>query len=216
MLLISACCAAQFGQADDVILINGRHTLEPYQNRLKFDLTFDARRTLLNEEWLAVGGIRVGVEYRRIHRVGLGFYFLNTRIFTDNFDYSISEDVVEYQFGYNTLYYERTLYFDPKWEMGGTIHLGGGTVNVYYNPDGLNNRELLDEVPFNAMELSAYGKYSILYWLGVGAGLGYRGVWGAEKEMRQTFSSPIFTLKLQVKLVKLARSFFDESVKDEY
>ncbi len=207
---------AQFGQNDSVMLLNGPCELQPYQNTLKTDFGLDARRTLFQKNWIAVGGLRLGVQYRRIHRIGFGFYFLNPRIFVTEFDFPITEDVVEYDFGYTSIYYERVLYFDRKWEFGAGLHLGNGRVNVFYNPERLNNRVLHDVIPFNMTELAMSGEYKILYWVSIGAGAGYRRVWGAPKSLRNSFSSPIFVVSLQLKFFKLARSFFDESVKTQF
>ncbi len=207
----------QFGQSNSVSLITGECTLEPYQNKLKPDFSLDARRTLFNKQWVAVMGLKGGVEYRRIHRLGVGIYFLNTRVFDREFDFDVPVDKLEYEFRYSTIYYERVLYFDRKWEFGATAHAGGGRIKVFYqSPDNPNERVELQPVDFSALELSVYGDYNILYWLGAGVGLGYRGILGVDKDLRKEFNSPIFVVNLQLKMFKLARSFYDESVKDEY
>lgn len=208
---------AQFGQGDNVMLVNGPRELLDYQNKLKADFSLDARRTLFQTKWVAVMGIKGGVEYRRIHRLGIGVYFLNTRVFDRDYDFDLSADKVEYEFRYSTIYYERVLFFNRKWEVGSTLHLGGGNIRVFYqNPENLNERLQLTPVEFSTVELSGYGEYDILYWLGVGAGLGYRQIMGVNKDLRKEFSSPIFVVNLQFKLIKLARSFYDEDVKYEY
>ncbi len=216
-LLLCLSAKAQFGQDDDVMLVNGLRKLEPYQNRLKGDFSLDARRTLFQSKWIAVSGIKAGLQYRRIHRLGVGIYFLNTRAFDSDFDLDLDVDQVEYRFDYSTLYYERALYFDRKWETGATLHLGGGAITIFYqDPANPNERLMLDPVQFSTIELSAYGEYSILYWLGVGAGGGYRSVFGINSDLQKEFSSPIFVVNVQLKIVKLVKSFFNESVKDEY
>lgn len=208
---------AQFGQDNDVMLINGKCTLEPYQNKLRPDISVDARRTLFEKKWVAVMGLKFGVEYRHVHRLGIGVYFLNTRVFDRKFDFDLPVEKVEYEFRYSTIYYERVLYFDRKWETGATLHLGGGNIKVFYqNPDNSNERIQLDPVEFSTVELSAYGEYDILYWLGIGAGAGYRQIMGSGKNLRKDFSSPIFVINVQLKLIKLARSFYDENTKYEF
>lgn len=208
---------AQFGQGDVVSLINGKFTLEPYQNKLKPDISLDARRTLFHAEWIGVMGLKFGLEYRRIHRLGIGVYFLNNRIFDRDFKFDLPVEKVEYEFRYSTLYYERVLFFNRKWEVGSTLHLGGGTIKAFYqNPDNANERIALDPLEFSTVELSAYGEYDILFWLGVGAGMGYRSVFGVSRDLRKDFSSPIFVVNVQLKLIKLARSFYDENAKYEY
>lgn len=199
------------------MLVNGKFKLEPYQNTLKPDFSLDARRTLFQKNWIAVMGLKFGAEYRRIHRMGIGVYFLNTRVFDTEYEFDDNIGKVEYEFRYSSLYYERVLYFDRKWEFGLTTHFGGGRIRPFFqNPDNPNDRIELDSQEFSAIELSAYGDYNILYWLGVGVGFGYRGVFGVDQDLRKEFSSPIFVVTLQLKLFKLARSFYDESVKNEY
>jgi len=39
---------------------------------------------------------------------------------------------------------------------------------------------------------------------------------GATRDLRNDFSSPIFVAHVQLKFLKLARSYFNESVKDEF
>lgn len=207
---------AQFGQGDEVMLVNGTRKLQPYQNKLKFDFGFDARRTFLQRKWIDVGGLRVGAQYRRVHRLGIGFYFLNTRLFSRDFDFPIDEDLVEYEFGYTALYYERTLYFDRKWEISAGLQVGGGNVSVMYNPGGRNDRVKYTDIPFSTAEISLYGEYHFLYWLGAGAGVGYRGVTDLGAGVSESFSGPIVLFKIQVKLFKLARGFFDPEVKYEH
>ncbi len=208
--------SAQFGQGDSVKLINGMRQLEPYQNKLKPDIGLDSRRTFLQRQWIIVGGVKLGAEYRRIHRLGIGFYFFNNRLFSRDFNFPIAADLVEYDFGYSALYYERVIYFDRKWEFAASLQAGGGKVGVWYNPGGLNERVLHTELPFSTAELAVYGSYNILYWLGLGAGVGYRGVAGLGGELAESFNGPVVVFNVQLKLTKLARSFFDPEAKHEY
>jgi hypothetical protein len=216
LTLISFGSFAQFGQSDSVMLLGGMRKLEPYQNTLKPDIGLDARRTFLQKQWIAVGGIRLGASYRRVHRMGIGIYFFNNRIFSRDFAFPVEAELIEYDFGYSALYYERVLFFNRKWEFAAGLQLGGGKVGVWYNPDGGNNRVLHTELPFSTAELAVYGDYNILYWLGIGAGLGYRGVSGLRGDISESFNGPVVVVNVKLKLVKLARSFFDPEVKYEY
>ena len=162
-------------------------------------------------------GLKFGVEYRRVHRLGFGVYFLNTRVFDPDFNFDVSAEKVEYEFRYSTLYYDRVLFFNRKWEFGANLHAGGGKIRPFYqNPDNPNDRIAIEPIDFSTVELAAYGEYNILFWIGVGAGVGYRGVFGAGKSLNRAFSAPIFVANLQLKLFKLARSFYDESVQHEF
>ncbi len=208
---------AQFGQDSTVMILGGACKLLPYQNKIKPNFSLDARRTLFHKKWIAVGGIRLGLEYRRIHRVGIGIYFLNTRLFDRDFDLPIEADRLEYDFKYTSVFYERVLYFNRKWETGATLHLGGGKIGVdVQSLENPNEQNRYGDIDFSMAELSVYGEYHITYWVGVGAGFGYRFVAGANRDLRNDFSSPIFVANVQLKFLKLARSYFDESVKNEF
>jgi hypothetical protein len=216
-LFLSLGSYCQFGEDTVVALINGPRALETYQQGLKADFSLDTRRTLFQKNWIAVGGLKGGVVYNRIHRAGIGLYFLNSRIFDRDFSFDIEAEQVEYEFGYATFYYDRVLFFNRKWETGATFHLGGGDVDVYYqDPKNPNERIALEPIGFSVAELSVYGEYNFFYWLALGAGIGYRQIFNVNSDLRKEFSSPIFVLNLQVKIFKLARSLFDESVKYEY
>jgi len=209
--------SAQFDQSNEVRILGGERELLPYQNKLKPDFSFDARRTLFQNRWVLVGGLKFGVQYKRIHRVGIGVYFLNTRIFDDDVEFILEANKIEYDFGYSTLYYDRVLYFDKKWEVGSMLHLGGGKIKTYYeNEFNPNERNTGPELNFSVAEFVAYGEYNLLYWLGLSAGLGYRQVFGLKYDLGGDFSSAIFVINLRLNLIKLARSYFDESVKNEF
>ncbi|MCA1761720.1 MAG: hypothetical protein LC664_01785 [Flavobacteriales bacterium] len=208
---------AQWTDKSDVMILGGACELMPYQNKLKPDFSVDARRTLFQKRWIAVMGLKFGAEYRRVHRMGIGVYFLNSRVFDSDFEFDIAAGKVEYEFRYTTLYYDRVLFFNRKWEVGATLHLGGGKVRPFFqNPDNPNDRIAVEPIDFSTVELAVYGEYNVLYWIGVGAGIGHRGVFGAGKSLNKEFSAPIFVANLQLKLFKLARSFYDESAKNEF
>ncbi len=216
-MLVDHSARSQFGQSNTVMLINGERELLPYQNKLKPDFSFDARRTLFQKRWVLVGGLKFGAEYKRIHRFGIGVYFLNTRIFDDEVEFLLEANKIEYDFEYTTLYYDRVLYFDKNWDLGATLHLGGGRVETFYeNELNPNERNVGPELNFSVAELVAYGEYRFLYWLGLSAGAGYRQVFGLEYDLGGDFSSVIFVVNLRLNLIKLATSYFDESVKDEF
>ncbi|MEM9052851.1 MAG: hypothetical protein AAGC47_12430 [Bacteroidota bacterium] len=217
ILIQSVVGAAQFNQSDEVWIIGGKKKLLPYQNKLKPDFSFDARRTLFEKRWVLVGGFKIGAEYRRVNRLGVGFYFLNTRIFDEDVEFILEANKIEYDFQYTTLYYDRVLYFDKKWEFGGTLHFGGGRIKTFYqNELNPNERNTGPELKFNVAELVGYAEYNVLYWLGISGGVGYRRVFGLDYGLGDDFSSAIFVVNLRLNLIKLARSYFDESVKDEF
>ena len=109
-------------------------------------LLVDARRSFVDKQRVKIGGVRAGVEYNRVHRFGLGYYFLIDRVFNTDFPYKIPTNRVEYNLSYFALYYERVFYYNNKWELLLNSSIGGGKIKAYYNPLGYNDRVLVDKM----------------------------------------------------------------------
>ena len=217
LLLISSVSFVQGQYSDEVWIIGGnKHISDPFK-KYKIDFQFDARSSSFQNQAVRIGGLRLGIEHRRVHRFGLGVYGLSNNLVVDQFE-SIKQDHSEviFEFNYATLYYERVLFFNPKWEISSSLHVGGGSVKVSYRD------EISDEIePFNTFEvgvaeLSASGFYHFTYWLSVGGGFGYRRVNDANEDLAREYSSGLYVAKVKIRFGKLLRSIFNKDVKNEY
>ena len=140
MLLFPSGLWAQFGQSNNVQIIGGKCQLMDYQNKLKADFSVDARRTLFQKNWAAVMGLKFGVEYRRVHRLGIGVYFLNTRVFDEVFEPDLPGiDELEYEFNYSTIYYDRVLFFNRNWAFETRVNVAGLSTRI--EEEVINNDE---------------------------------------------------------------------------
>ncbi|MEZ4800252.1 MAG: hypothetical protein R2809_10860 [Flavobacteriales bacterium] len=71
---------------DTVWIVTGPKALDNKFKKWKFDFVFDARQTIISNTAARLGGIRIGMEYRRVHRFGIGFYGLGDGIIVNSLE----------------------------------------------------------------------------------------------------------------------------------
>jgi hypothetical protein len=208
---------AQKQWSDEVWLIDGKRQLSTPFKKWKPEFQIDGRNTLLPEINVQVAGVRFGAEHKRIHRFGIGIYSWSNDLSTSGLNYP-EENVAasNYNFSYASLYYERVLYFDRKWEVAATAHLGNGTIERSIRLEGEEDFSPLEEIQIRPLELSASGFYHITWWLSAGGGFGYRIMRDAPEEIENSFNAPIYMVKIKLRIGKLVKSIFKPEVKDEY
>ncbi len=202
---------------EEVWLVNGSKHLGDGFNKWKLDVAFDGRNSFSENRTVRVGGFRLGAEYKRIHRFGLGFYDLSAPVRKERYttpDTSFSP--ASLTLSYRSFYYERVLYFDPKWELSGTAHLGVGDVLVN-RPNPISGRfEEYESVEVNPIELSASAYHHLTWWLSAGLGLGHRWMLNTPETMVPLYNSTVFIAKVKLRLGKAFRSIWDDGAKYEY
>ncbi len=217
LFFISYAHATSAQVEDSVWIVTGDRYLGESFKKWRPELIFDARRTTVAGDASRLGGLRIGMEYKRVHRFGLGVYGLDNAIVR----YRTSEDpgvmdTLAFNFSYATLFYERVLWFHPKWEWTAAMHLGSGTIEsvvVNFPSDHPDKRELIAVKP---TEISTSGYYNITWWLSAGGGLGYRFMRKTPTEVRGAYNGFVYIAKVKLKIGKLVKSIFNEEVKNEY
>jgi hypothetical protein len=202
---------------DTVWIVTGDRYLGDGFKKWRFEMILDARTTFVAGENAKLGGLRLGMEYRRVHRFGLGLYGLNNTLGSRTLS-QIDENVDSalFSFSYLSIYYERVFYFHPKWELSSTIHLGSGEINVSYSLVGEDQFQNLEPINVRPLEISTSAYYNFTWWLSSGVGFGYRHMRKAPQEVRDIYNSPIYLVKLKIRFGKIVRRLFNEEVKDEY
>ncbi len=212
-------CADLSAQAKgDVWILGGKRKLGKGFRTIKPDVSFDFRQTVLIGERSRIGGVRLGLEFRRVHRFGVGLYGMVDEIRTDQLlAQEWDADSAAYKLGYITAYYERVLYFSKRFELSATLHMARGNIDVSYKPIGQDTTVNLqvNVAPVEA-SLSAYVNFT--WWLSAGGGGGYRYFVGAgeDKEIISSFNGWIYIVKVKIRLGKMVRRIFNEDVKNEY
>jgi hypothetical protein len=209
--------AAKRPAPDTVWIITGRRELGPAYRRFKLDFSLDARQTLIGTQRARVGGLRIGIEYRRVHRMGVGLYGLGEGVFLNalpEIDSTITR--AKLTLAYQSIYYERVMYFSRKLEWSLTCHYGRGRITGDYTRAGSSVSEVLPEQKLRVLEFSTLGYYNLNYWCSIGGGVGYRYAFSTTPEIRDVYESPVALLRVRIKLGKLIKSLWDKDTKNLY
>jgi hypothetical protein len=204
------------GYRDTVWTIQGRTPLDGRYKKWKFDLQLDARQTLVSGTRARLGGLRIGLEYRRVNRFGVGFYTLGDGIQLNSLrEISTDIDSAVVNLGYRSLFYERVLYFHRKWEWSASIHQGVGTISGTYRYRSTGATSSFSRT-VKPSEISSTLYFNVTYFLSVGAGVGYRYMRSTPEEVRPIYNAPIGIFRVRLKLIKMTRGFFSERVRNSY
>lgn len=202
---------------DTVWTIKGRQALGPSVRKIKLDLALDARQTLIGSKRTRLAGLRLGLEIRRVHRIGLGIYGLGDGVELDalpQIDPKITK--AKLTLAYQSLYYERVLHFSRKWEWSATCHVGQGKVTGSFERSVNSGTSNLPEQKLRVLELSTTGYYNFNYWLSAGAGFGYRFMNGLPDEIEDVYEAPVALIRVRIKLGKLIKSIWDKDTQNLY
>lgn len=201
---------------DTVWTVSGWTPLDSKYRKRRLDFVLDGRQTFINGANAKIGGFRIGIEYRRVHRFGLGFYNLDNGVVTNSLaeiDPRISSATLFLK--YNSIYYERVLYFHRRWEWSLTAHLGKGTITGHYLIPHVSEA-INFERKVKPVEISSTMYYNLNWWISVGAGVGYRYMRNTPDEVQSIYNSPVLIVKLRFKFGKLIKGAFNKDVRSTY
>ncbi len=202
---------------DTVWIVNGKKPLDDSFKKWKFDFVLDARKTLLSNTGASLFGVRIGMEYRRVHRFGVGLYGLSNDVYVNSLfevDTSVAEGLLNLT--YVSLFYERIMFFNHKWEWLVTGHLGAGSVKGSYRYNGTKDWVNYENKNVRPLEFSTMMYYHITWWCSAGVGIGYRFMLKTPQEIRPIYSAPVGIVRLRIKLGRLTRSIWNKDVKYQY
>lgn len=172
---------------------------------------FDAFRSFYSGTPVKFNGIRLGADYKGVHRFGIGFYGLKRDLYFSDLiiDHPQATDssLVKFQLNYSAFFYERVFYKTKRWEVAIPIYLGGGGLNGYVEgSDGIFYKYLATS--FSILNIGITGKYYLLTWLAPKVGTGSRFTFNTEKNLRKAFNGPYYSFGVNILLGELYRSIF--------
>jgi hypothetical protein len=172
--------------------------------RLVFN--FDARYSFIDRESVRISGVKVGVEWKETVRTGLGMYFLSSTLHGMVPDPAGSTVPLEarLRFGYFAGFAEYILHHSERWEVSVPLQAGMGTLFYeFFDSDGKPHR--VDRQGIFLVEPSVSGHYKLFYWIGVGAGAGYRQIINPEIKLAHDLNAPIYYLKIKLFIGELIK-----------
>ena len=171
----------------------------------------DARRSYFNNQKVKINGLRIGAQYKGVHRFGLGFYALSKNIIINNSTVNQPDannpTNLRVSLSFTTLFYERVLYKVPKWEVSLPLYLGSGKIRSEYL-NNLENYKTLSKTPFSLIDIGVSAKYYLFTWLAPRLTIGQRFTYNTNADIRKAFNTTFYALGVSISLGGLYDSIF--------
>lgn len=181
-------------------------------------LGLDARRSFFKGTPVKINGLRTGLEYKGVHRFGLGIYGLSKNAVFNNIqvDHPAATDTsrVIFNVTYGSLFYERVFFKSPKWEFAIPTEFSAGSISGSFE-DTTGVFKPFVESPFSALSLGFQAKYYVFKWLAPNVSLGYRFTFNTLPEVKGTFNRPYYSFGVQILLGELYRAIFKREKKED-
>ena len=174
-----------------------------------------------NERYYGVSarmnGLRIGIEFERVLRMGVGFY-QNNAFYSFEPPSAVDSLQQSVRFGYNTFFMEWVLYRDFRWELALPMSYGSGVIELNNFSRGNSIPEFVgaDTIGRNRLlDIGLSGHVKVLPWVGIGAGVGYRQLLISDRLYRRPFSTPYLNFKVKLFLGYIYKGIFKPEVVQE-
>jgi len=176
-----------------------------FNSKPKLDVKFDNRFSFIRNNDVQTIGLKVGLNYRRKFKIGLGINRMLFPVDTYTFDDNDIKVPVTLEYYYFSPYIEYVYYTDRKWEFSLSLQAGIGEASYQFtNVDG--GRRKLGESNILSYEPAMLIDYKIVKWVAVGTGVGYRMILYKRPIIKEQFSSPEYVVKLKIYLGEIYRT----------
>ena len=215
-LFVAGLCPAQTGGKKRALIKPSDIRDAFRQNEAKLLLGLDSRRTFINRQDVNISGIRAGLDFNGLARVGGGIYFLLSPIYQqfELTDPVTNEDTVvsaRLRFNYVSCFFEPTIVHSKRWEISLPLHLGVG--DTYYEGAGFDEATPQTVV---MTEISATGYYRILKWIGISGGVGYRKILRGNNRTGENFDSPVYMVGIKLFVGYIYNKIFHPEKLDDW
>ena len=187
--------------------------------RPKFFLNLTTSYTFISDELVNLSGFRMGLNYNRRIKFGTGFFSLRPNKVVSTIE--VMEDTMKtvtngkLEASFFSITTEYIFFNDFPWQFSVfPVDLGIGGAHYRYLSQRGDGRWL--ETPDVALvfyQPSVTAQYSLFQWLGVSAAIGYRFTLYSSKELREDFSSPLFSAGIKLFLDEAYRSVFPDGLR---
>ena len=171
--------------------------------KYKFNFQLDNRYSSIRGNNIMIFGTKIGIQYKNHTRFGLGVSFIVNPVDISYINKQTQKQE-ENKIGlwYVSFFDDWILYKNKKLECFVTEQIGYGKPDFVREVDNETVKNINRALVVN--EISGQVNYKITSWVGLGAGSGYRNLWNGNSNMKRTFDSPIYI----VKIIIYPESFF--------
>jgi len=161
----------------------------------RFNFQLDNRISSIRNNEVGIFGTKVGVQYKKYTRFGLGVSFIANPVTITYFNKNTNvqnENVLH--FWYVSVFNDWVLYKKNNLECFVTEQIGYGKPTFVHE---VNSTIVNDShVDLYVNEISGQVNYKIFSWVGAAAGFGYRNLFNKKSFLDTTFNAPIYIVKL--------------------
>lgn len=205
-LLLPALLLAQETQTFDTI--PAKPEVKPLSNLI---FQFDNRRERYYNVRGRMNGLKIGLEFYKRVRLGIGFY-ANNDFYRIEPPQGVDSLFRTARFNYATAFTEVVVFRNFRWELAvsSAIGRGGMEVNRYNligsSPSFISTDNLSG---IGVFDIGGNGHFKVFPWLGIGFGSGVRRIYDLDDaNLRSAFTDPYFELKLKLFIGYAYRSIF--------
>src|SRR5688572_14432206 len=193
--------------------------LVSFKHKPKFFLTLDRTSSFVEGKGATTNEIRMGLEFKKKIRFGIGYAALVSDIVTDK---TIVTEVTgfdslvpaELSLSYLTWSAEYTFYDSKRWQITvpGMLGTGSSYFQYYEKVDGEYKTKRTDEGGVVLLGASGIATYRILRWFGLSAGLGYRYLIVNNGKVKESFNSPVYLFRIRIFMGEIYKSIFPRGI----
>lgn len=171
---------------------------------------FDSKTSFISNSGTSIWGVNLGLDFSKKLKTGIGYYFLypqlNRKINITGIVSSDSLANAKLDFRYGGIFGEYVFYNSYYWDMCFTVHFGVGVSQYRYEIAARSFNT--DPSIMGLYEAQISAQYRVLYWLGLGGGIGYRLMLISNNYSDESYTSPIYTTKIKIFFGDLYRKHF--------
>lgn len=177
------------------------------KSKPRISFRFDNRHSFVSTTSAKINAIKVGAEYDKVFRMGIGYNQLYSTITRDEVlrNNGIPFDTVKsyLKLWFISAYTEYVFFLTKHWEFSVPLQLGVGysKFNYTYNYEKMTNRRHI----IANYEAGINGHYKLLPGLGIGLGMGYSLILVDNPAINENFNTPIYSFKIKLFLGELYR-----------
>lgn len=149
----------------------------------------EARNAFVTSSFVKMKGIKIGLNYHRKVRLGIGYTWMK-----DDYDITYKQDSGQLNFGYGLAFFEYSFHHSKHWHLEIPIQIGLGKISYQKDESILVHQWAPIWEPAMTME------YIFLKYFGIGVGAGYRIVFKAKSPITEQLTSPIYIFRFRVYL----------------
>jgi len=161
-----------------------------------FAFQLDNRFSSIRNQEISVFGTKIGFQYKKLTRFGLGSSFIINPVYINYFNKKLNnEETNKISFWYFSIFNDWILFKNNRWECFVTEQMGYGKPSFVkeVNDDVVSHVN----VDLYVNEISGQVNYKFTSWIGFGAGFGHRSLLNNKSDvLKRTFDAPIYIAKI--------------------